>query len=197
MNSLNIIVEDVLSEVVMRRLLSKLGYTGVITPRVTGGNSVIRANVDKYKGASRVVPHIVLTDLDRHPCPLALFVSWNIGVLPPTMLLRIAVRETEAWLLADRNNIAAFLMTAVEKVPSNPEALTDPKQAVFGVVRKSRRRRLIEEMVPSPGAHIGPLYNEKMCDFVLNHWDVEAAAGNAPSLARNIARISAFLYGRT
>lgn len=195
--SLNVVIEDVLTEVVMRRLLSRLGYTGMTTYRVTRGNGAIKANVDKYKGASRVVPHIVLTDLDRYPCPPALLTAWSVGKLPPTMLLRIAVRETEAWLLADRNNFATFLMAAVEKVPNDPEALADPKQAVFGVVRKSRRRRLIEEMVPSPGAHIGPLYNERMCDFALNHWDIEVAAGNAPSLARNIARISAFLFGRT
>jgi len=194
-NSLNVIVEDVLSEVVMRRLLSHVGYEGITTYRVTRGNVAIRTSLDKYKNASHVVPHIILTDLDRYPCPPALIASWNIGELPPTMLLRIAVRETEAWLLADRNNIAAFLMAAVEKVPCNPEALDDPKQSVFGVIRKSRRRRFIEEMVPQPGAHIGPLYNEMMCNFALNHWHIEKAAENAPSLARNISRISAFLLG--
>ncbi len=35
---------------------------------------------------------------------------------------------------------------------------------------------------------------ERMCDFVLNYWDIEAAVENAPSLARSILRISAFLH---
>ena len=194
-SDLNVVVEDAVSEAVMVRLLAYVRYSGRIVYRIERGNGNIRKNIDKYKGASRVVPHLVLTDLDRYPCPPALLDDWNIGKLSGTMTFRIAVREVEAWLLSDRQNIATFLMVAVEKVPCNPESLDDPKQALFGVIRKSRKRRLIEEMIPQPGAHIGPLYNERICDFVLNHWHIETAATNAPSLARNLARISAFLRG--
>lgn len=194
-NSLNIVIEDVLSEAVMQRLLVRAGYAGNVTYRIIRGNDQIKKNVLKYKGASRVVPHIVLTDLDRYPCPPALLDAWGVGELPSTMLLRIAVREVEAWLLSDRKGIAAFLHTAIEKVPFYPETEADPKQTLFSVVRKSRKRRLVDEMVPQSGAHIGPLYNERMCDFALNHWNIDAAVVNAPSLARNISRISAFLQG--
>jgi len=179
----------------MQRLLRQAGYAGnPPTFRITHGNSSIRKNLDKYKGASRIIPHIVLTDLDRcYPCPPALFDDWRVGVLPPSMLLRIAVREVEAWLLADRKGIAAFLHAAPEKVPSLPESVDDPKQTLFSVIRKSRKRRLVEEMVPQRGAHIGPLYNDRMCDFALNYWQIKTAAENAPSLARNLLRISDFL----
>jgi len=195
MNSdfLKVIVEDVLSEAVMIRLFAYVRYTGVPTYMISRGNGLIKKNIPKYKGASRVVPHIVLTDLDRYPCPPALLDDWRVGKLPQSMLLRIAVREVEAWLLSDRKGIASFLHTAIEKVPFFPETEVDPKQALLNVVRKTRKRRLIEEMVPHPGAHIGPLYNERMCDFAMNYWSIEASAENAPSLARNISRISAFL----
>ena len=192
-DSLNVIVEDVVSETVMYRLLTHVGYPGEIIYRITRGNDQIKKNLPKYKGASRVVPHIVLTDLDRHPCPPALLDNWDVGELPPTMLLRIAVREVEAWLLSDRQGIASFLDAAVEKVPFSPESEDDPKQTLFSVIRKSRKRRLVNEMVPQPGAHIGPLYNERMCDFALNHWHIEAAVENAPSLSRSIRRLSEFL----
>ena len=177
----------------MNRLLAHIGFAGKTIFRITRGNDQIKQNISKYKGASRVIRHLVLTDLDRYPCPPALFDDWNVGELPPTMLLRIAVREVEAWLLADRNGIAFFLHAPVEKVPFSPETEDDPKQSLFSVVRKSRKRRLVEDVVPKPGAHIGPLYNELMCDFALNHWRIEAALENAPSLSRNISRISAFL----
>jgi hypothetical protein len=191
---LNVVVEDVLSEAVMLRLLAKAGYIGnPPTFRIARGNSMIRTNLDKYKGASRVIPHIVLTDLDRYPCPTALLADWRVGALPPTMLLRIAVREVEAWLLADRKGIADFLHVAIEKVPLSPESIDDAKQALFNVIRKSRRRRLVEEMIPQPGAHIGPLYNDRMRNFALNCWRIETAAANAPSLDRSILRIAAFL----
>lgn len=192
-DSLNIVVEDVLSGAVMQRILASAGYVGNATYRITRGNGKIKTSIDKFKAASRIIPHIVLTDLDRFPCPPALLNAWNIVELPPSMLLRIAVHEVESWLLADRQGIASFLGTAAEKIPFFPERLIDPKQALFSVVRKSRKRRLIEEIVPLPGAHIGPLYNEHLGDFVLRHWDLEAAIENAPSLARNISRISNFL----
>lgn len=194
-DSLNIVVEDVLSEVVMQRILASAGYAGNVTYRITRGNGKIKANVDKYKAASRIIPHIVLTDLDRYPCPPALLDAWDVGSLPSSMLLRIAVREVESWLLSDRKGISAFLHVAIEKVPHCPENEGDPKQSLFTVVRKTRKRRLIEEIVPLLGAHIGPLYNEHMCNFALNHWNLEAAVEDAPSLARNISRITAFLQG--
>lgn len=191
---LNVVVEDVLSEAVMQRLLAKAGYMGNPPSfRIARGNNAIRINLDKYKGASRVIPHIVLTDLDRYPCPTALLADWRVGVLPPTMLLRIAVREVEAWLLADRKGIADFLHVAIDKVPLSPETMDDAKQALFNVIRKSRKRRLVEEMVPQPGAHIGPLYNDRLREFALNCWQIETAAAIAPSLDRSILRITSFL----
>lgn len=194
-DSLNVIVEDIVSEAVMNRLLAHVGYSGDTTYRVTHGNVQLKRSVPKYKGASRVVPHIVLTDLDRYPCPPALIEDWEVGELPSTMLLRIAVREVEAWLLSDRRGIAAFLQTAVEKIPFNPEVENDPKQVLFSVVRKSRKKRLLEEIVPQSGAHIGPLYNEHMCNFARNYWQIEAAMETSPSLLRSIWRISEFLKG--
>ncbi len=46
----------------------------------------------------------VLTDLDRVVCPVALRQDW-LGPLPlpQRLLLRIAVREVEAWALADHD----------------------------------------------------------------------------------------------
>lgn len=191
--SLYVIVEDILSEAVMRCLLDHLGYEGHPTYLVTRGNGQIRSNIERYKAASRVIPHIILTDLDRHSCPPTLLDVWGVGALPSTMLLRVAVREVEAWLMSDRKNLAAYLSSSVTRLPIYPEQEPDPKTTLFNVIRKTRKRRLIDEMVPQPGAHIGPLYNERMCEFVRNHWQVEIAKVNAPSLARTHLRISEFL----
>lgn len=193
---LNIIVEDVVSKAVMSRLLAYLRFSGCADYRVTQGNVRIRANIPKYKGASRVAPHIILTDLDRYPCSTALLEEWHVGALPPDMILRIAVREVESWLMSDRQGIASFLHVAFEKVPAAPESVDFPKQALFSVIRKSRRKRLVEEMVPQAGAHIGPLYNDHLCNFTLNYWNIETAAENAPSLSRSLSRIEEFLVCR-
>lgn len=189
---LNVIVEDILSQAVMQRLLDHVGFCGESTFRIMKGNGKIREGMRKFSAASRVFPHVVLTDLDRIPCPPALIKQWNIGRLPETMLLRVAVREVEAWLMADRAGFARYLQVAQEKVPFAPEAEIDPKQCLFSLVRRSRKRRLRDEILPTPGAHIGPLYNEFFCRFVSEHWRIEDAVANAPSLASSLERLTAF-----
>jgi hypothetical protein len=103
---LNVIVEDVLSEEVARRLIAEVGYQGDSVFRVMRGYGKIREGLKKFIGSSRFNPHLVLTDLDQYPCPPALMEAWGIKQLPSTMLLRIAVREIESWLMADRNSFA-------------------------------------------------------------------------------------------
>jgi hypothetical protein len=189
---LNVIVEDILSQAVMQRLLDHIGLREAPTFRVMRGNGKIREGIQKFSAASRVSPHIVLTDLDRFPCPPALIKQWNIGRLPETMLLRVAVHEVEAWLMADRAGFAGYLQVAQEKVPFDPETEIDPKQCLFSLVRRSRKRRLRDEILPTSGAHIGPLYNEYFCRFASEHWRIEDAVANAPSLARSLERLTAF-----
>jgi len=155
---LNVIVEDVLSETVMRRLLEQVGFQGESTFRMMRGNGKIRQGMPKFAvAASRFFPHIVLTDLDRYPCPLALMETWSMGSLPEALLFRIAVHEVESWLMADRERFAASLSLPIGKVPLNPDLEPDAKQCLFGLIRKSRKRRLRKELLPTVGSHIGPL----------------------------------------
>lgn len=189
---LNVIVEDALSEEVARRLLAEVDYRGEAIFRVMRGNAKIREGLNKFIGASRFSPHVVLTDLDQYPCPPALLDAWGINRLPPTMLLRIAVREVESWLMADRDAISDFLHVAKEKVPSEPDAEIDTKKCLFGIVRRSRKRRLKADILPTSGSHIGPLYNEHFCRFVREVWCIEKAMENSFSLARSVRRLDAF-----
>lgn len=189
-------VEDELSASVLRKLLlqhcSGLSIDRVINAR---GYGPLKAGLTKFKAASHVLPHIILTDLDRHPCPPALLADWKADVLPPQCLVRVAVREVEAWLLADREGLAEFLNVALNKFPEQPEAEPDPKRKLVNLARKSRSRRLSAELVPAVGscAPIGPGYNIRPSDFVANTWNVDRARSRAPSLDRTIRRIASFL----
>jgi hypothetical protein len=80
-------------------------------------------------------------------------------------------------------------------VPQTPEALADPKQALINMVRQSRNRRLVAEVVPEQGTSMskGPLYNERLGQFVREKWDVAAAMHAAPSLQRTVDRLQHFL----
>ncbi len=187
--------EDDLSCAVLRKLVAASGRFVVSREINTHGNDRLQKSISKYKSASHVLPHIVLTDLDMYPCPPALIEGWGATRLPSRLMFRIAVREVEAWLLADRHGIADFLQVALNKVPQVPEAEIDPKRALLNLARKSRSRRLARELVPENGsaARIGPLYNARLSEFVNESWNIERACELAPSLARAVTRLSTFM----
>ena len=195
-HSLVIAVEDELSGAVMRRLIAFSGRNFTINRVFNArGNARLKDGMIKFRAASRVLPHIVLTDLDRCPCPPELISNWNASLLPPQLLFSVAVREVEAWLMADRAGIAQFLHIDISKVPHAPEAEDDPKRTLINLARRSRKRRLSQEIVPETGSSskIGPLYNTHFVNFVNSLWDVQQACLCAPSLGRTLLRISTFL----
>ncbi len=194
--SIVIAVEDELSGAVMCRLILFSGRNFTINRVFNArGNVRLKSGMNKFREASRVLPHIVLTDLDSCPCPPELIEKWNAKQLPSQLLFRIAVREVEAWLMADRAGIAEFLHIAASKVPQAPETEADPKRTLINLARKSRKRRLAQEIVPEVGssAKIGPLYNSHFVNFVNTCWNIEQARLCAPSLDRALARIVTFL----
>jgi hypothetical protein len=191
-----LVVEDVLSLAVMERLLPFTGRGYIVKiPLVTRGAGNIKKSIAKYRQASHVLPHVILTDLDQVACPPTLLAQWGVSQLPPAMLFRVAVREVESWLLADRSGFASFAGVALNKVTQNPESLLDPKQALVNLVRRSRNRRLATELVPATGSaqSIGPLYNERLSAFARDGWDVTAAMASAPSLSRTVGRLQTFM----
>lgn len=190
-----LVVEDVLSLHVMEKVLAytQRGYT-ILRPLNEGGVDKIRLSLSKYRSASHVLAHVVLVDLDKAPCAPSLRQRWGVDTLPDGMLFRVAVREVEAWVLADSAGFASFAGIAPIKVSPAPETLPDPKQVLMNLVRQSRNRRLVAEIVPAQGTSMskGPLYNERLGQFVREKWDVAAAMQSAPSLQRTVQRLQAF-----
>lgn len=198
MQGIAVVVEDELSGAVMRRLIAETGRNFVIDRMINvRGYGQIKSGIGKFRTSSYALPHVMLTDLDRYPCPPALLDNWGATDLPPQLLFRIAVREVEAWLLADREGIAEFLHVAVSKVPRTPEAENDPKRTLLNLARRSRKKRLAQELVPALGsaAPIGPLYNARLSEFVNDRWNVDQAKLLADSLSRTLNRLSVFLPG--
>lgn len=197
-HSLNValVVEDELSLSVMLKVMAftQRDYI-VLRPLVERGVDNIRRSLPKYRNASRALAHIVVVDLDDEPCAPALRAQWGLTTLPAQMLFRVAVREVEAWILADRTGFANFASILPSKVSQTPETLSDPKQTLINLVRSSRNRQLSREIVPKQGTSMskGPLYNERLSKFVRNDWDVAAAMQAAPSLQRTVNRLQHFL----
>ncbi len=181
-------VEGALDEAVLTRLVNQLGGTlGVVYGR--NGKSTVLRRLRGYNQAARFSPWVVLIDLDEDAQCAP---PYRAAVLPHTaslMCFRIAVREIEAWLLADRGRLAEFLGVAGSRVPAHPETIHDPKRTMVDLARRSRRRDIREDMVPRPGSGraVGPAYTSRLIEFVAGSprgWRPEVAAGSSDSLAR-------------
>jgi hypothetical protein len=151
------------------------------------GNGYLKQKLPELVKTAHAIPVLLLTDLDRDECALTLLADWlGSRALPKDMLFRVAVREIEAWLLADRQGFSRFSGVPVEKVPRNPELLDDPKQVLLGLVRRFGNRVAKTNLLPERNstAKIGLGYNEALRCFVKGSWSVERAEVHADSLAR-------------
>jgi hypothetical protein len=178
---------------VLRRLLKHVGAEAGTIYGKTGKQSLIQ-RVRGYANAARFFPWVVLVDLDDDDLCAPPFVSTLLASIPAKMCLRVAVREIEAWLLADRERVAAFLGVRVAAIPEEPETVNRPKRVVVDIARRSRRGAIRDDMVPrlKSGRIVGPAYTSRLIEFVSDEtrgWRPEAALTRSLSLARAIACI--------
>ena len=195
MITLNLVFEDILSEFVMYKMIERFGSKYRIgTPYSGGGFGYIKKRIAGFNAASIHVPFFVLADLDNHECPVALMNDW----LPAksrnqNLIFRIAVREVESWILSDRAGFASFIDISIQNIPLKPDLVPDPKQALINLVKKTRKRRIKEDIVPrNEYAAIGPNYNDRLMEYVLQNWDIDRAIENSDSLKRAIAALDKF-----
>jgi hypothetical protein len=184
-------VEGIVDEALARRLVSIAGAdAGAVYGRTGKQNLLDR--VAGFNEAARRSPWLVLIDLDNDfRCGPEALEAW----LPrPTewMCFRIAVREAEAWLMADSEALASYLSIARSVIPREPETLVDPKQMMVNLARRSRRREIREEMVPRArsGRTVGPGYPGRVIDYITSAWRPEIAATTAPSLQKCLAALT-------
>jgi hypothetical protein len=192
---INIAVEDLLSEAVVRRLLADSDpdfHIGVTYNR--GGNGYLRRTVNGWNRAARGVPFFLLTDLDAVACASLLMSTWLPSGLHPNFMFRVAVREVEAWLLADRTGLSSFLRVPQASFPERPDEIPDPKAKLVALASRSPHSLVKARIVPKPNstAKQGRDYNGCLSEFVLNSWTPRQAALNSPSLERCMRRLATF-----
>ena len=164
-------VEGTTDEAVLRRVVEHLGATLGPVYGKTGKASLLK-QLHSYNQAAQFWPWIVLVDLDQDAeCAPPARAQW----LPDPasrMCFRIAVREVESWLLADRETLADFLGIALSRVPTIPENLDDPKAVLVNLARSSRRRDIRVDMVPRPesGRQVGPAYASRLIEYAQGPW---------------------------
>jgi hypothetical protein len=188
-------VEGIVDEAVLRILVGEAGGS-VAAFYNKNGKSSLRRSIDGYNNAARFSPWIVLVDLDQDAaCAPPLLVDW-LPAPSRQMCFRIAVREIEAWLLADHVSLPAFLGVPPTSLPLDPEAVSDPKRCLVDLARRSRRRDVREDMVPRPGSgrSVGPAYASRLIEFAAHAWRPEVAARRSDSLRRCRDRIAELVH---
>jgi len=189
-------VEGLVDEAVLRRLVQHVGATpGPVYGKT--GKRALQQRLGGYNQAARLRPWVVLVDLnDDAECAPPFRQAW----LPnpaPYMCFRVAVRQVEAWLLADRDEVARFLGISAHQVPANSEALENAKQHLVELARGSRKREIREDIVPRAegGRAVGPAYTSRLIEFVEGPWQPEIAAVSSDSLRRCVTRLREIMQG--
>lgn len=198
----NLAVEDELSEHVLRVSLAQTGrafLVGAVHGRQ--GYGYLKKMLPAFQSAARGSTYIVMTDLDNSPCAPDLIEDWfgcPIGKYPerrhPNLLFRIAVRESESWVMADREGFASFLGISAHHIPEVTDTVADPKKLLLQLASKSRKRDLRDDLVPRPGDKrtIGPDYNGRLAEFLHTSWRARRAETVSPSFHKAFTILKQF-----
>jgi hypothetical protein len=199
---INLAVEDELSEHMLRAILAQTKRDFLIgTVYGRKGADYLRQKLRAFNMASKGSAYLVLTDLDRHHCVPELIEEWfgcYLGEYSKrrcsNLVFRVAVREVEAWVMADRERFADFLGISKNFIPEQTDTIADPKKLLLELASKSRNRRLRDDIVPRPGdkRRIGPDYNGRLGEFVHKSWRADVAHAHSTSLAKAWKILTAF-----
>ncbi len=195
MTTLFLVVEDELSEEVGQKLLRRfLGSEIQIRTLGKSGNGYISSKISNFCQMAQRTPVVIITDLDQIECAPTLMRNWiDSNDIPQNLMLRVAVREVESWLMADRSNFAKFLGISPNRIEANTESIEDPKRYLLSLaIRAKKGVRL--DLLPNAGviAQQGLGYNSALSNFVRENWDINEAASNSDSLNRMVSRLIDF-----
>jgi hypothetical protein len=189
-----VVAEDLLTQAVLHKCISEvLPAYSVARTDVKGGRGNVQRELGAYATLAQVMPVFIGVDLDNDDCAPTLLGGW--GRLPPQeeFLLRVAVREIEAWVLADEKRVASFIGAAPNDVPKRPDELADPKRSLLELARAHAGSELKSDLVPrnydALYPRIGRAYNLRLCEFVAKKWRPHVARKKSPSLERALVAL--------
>lgn len=121
---LRVFLEGSTDEPFARRVVEAAGHA-VHAVFTMGGHGGIDKRVARWCNPTNTHPMLVLRDLDPalgKGCPAALIRHLaGQGPHSATTVFRIAERELEAWLLADRVAVAKYFNLRVSAIPGAPD----------------------------------------------------------------------------
>jgi len=160
------------------------------------GKTQLDKKLKSYLKASLYEPWFVLRDLDMDSSCAPKLKARLLGTRdePKAFCLRIAVREVESWLMADRESFAKFFKVGTSHIPPDPEIIDDPKRMLCQLARRSQDRGIRNGVPPEAGSgrNVGPAYSAYLLEFISDHWRPVIAAQSSPSLSGTLRRMKHF-----
>ena len=191
MTPIAIATEDPLSEAIALRLIADIPTPHFVQHKLgKTGNGYLRSKMSSWYQMAQHQVMLVLTDLDRANCLVEFRDQWLVTAPPQNLLLRIAVREVESWVLADHVAMRA-LIGAKGVLPTAPDELADPKQTLLKLANnapKPIRADLLKTIDGNLAQGLG--YNARLTAWVNSEWSPQRAAERSPSLARARKRLN-------
>lgn len=186
--AVNVAVEGPTDRAVAERLLTVVGTSAARVFTVSKPEIINR--LQGYNQSAKRTPWYVQVDLGDIRCAPEARSRW-LSDPAQYLCLAIAVREVEAWLLADRDRLATFLSCPRGDVSPHPDEVPDAKEAMLRAARASRKPTTRERFLPRPGAgrRVGPEYATELIRFATTTWCPEVARQYSPSLDRAITRL--------
>lgn len=183
--------EDVLSEAIGLRLIAEIPIAHSPPMRLRrGGSGYLRSKMDSWRQMAQHQLMVVLTDLDRANCLIEFRNQWlGPRLVPENLLFRIAVREVEAWILADHVAMRALVGTK-GVLPTEPDLILDPKQHLLQLAKRAPRD-VRDDLIRAEGANViqGLGYNSRLAAWIDTRWNPERASRLSPSLRRTRIRL--------
>lgn len=193
MTWITLATEDALSEAVASKLIEEhRGRLDIAQRLRRNGFGYLRSRLPNFCEMARHQAVVVITDLDRQECASSLVSDWfGARQRPERLLLRVAVREVESWVLADHEAVRGMLQKPKITLPEQPDVLPDPKRFLIDLARRGPRT-MREAIVPEFGAIAaqGLGYNEFLVGVVAQQWNPARAAQRSDSLRRARHRLA-------
>ncbi len=181
--SVVVVVEGDTDEPVVRKLAADAGLK-VSQVYDMGGKGQIDNRLKDFNASAKGSPWFVLRDLDHDAACAPAYVRSLKLKAASWMVFRLAVREMEAWLLADRDGLAEFMGISPSTIPEHPDDEGDPTQALVNLARRSKKKGIVRAFVPRQGdlVSVGPGYEAAIIEFGKLHWSLHRATKRSPSL---------------
>jgi hypothetical protein len=183
-------VEGPIDDAVVRRLIRDTEHE-VDSIYFRNGKAGLLERLPGYNAAARLKPWLVLIDLNGDAECAASFIVEKLPSPAQQMLFRVAVRQIESWVLADREKVARFLRISQALVPRDPDSLENAKRALVNLARRSSSRAIQQDMVPTTGSarKVGVAYTARMIEFIEGAWSPDGAKSQSDSLRRCLDRL--------